>query len=176
MEEYPWQSTAVFEPSGNSCQDKIQSQKVTAGNDDGLLQKLSRPRNLESDSASAKLDSRRSKNCLSEDFAMPDTTNTSNQIANPEVVAITLADDGISPQRMDEIRDSITDAEWERFRGFDHVAIGRRTSNEPFAIMLGFGSGPSEELADFALALPSTASFFIVWHRNLVRAAQDIES
>jgi hypothetical protein len=35
-ERHPWQSTTVFEPSGNSGNGKIPKKKPTVGNDDGL--------------------------------------------------------------------------------------------------------------------------------------------
>lgn len=101
---------------------------------------------------------------------MPDSMNAANQLPNVERVPLP-SDDFISPQRRDQIYEGITDAEWDKYRDFEQVAIGRRTPGEPYAIMLGFHRGPSEELADFAMALPPTASFFIAWHRNVIRAA-----
>jgi hypothetical protein len=74
------------------------------------------------------------------------------------------ADDVISPQRMDQIVDAISLAEWEQFRDYPDVVIGRMNADEPFRILGGFASG--EALADLVLSLPKTASCFVAWHRD----------
>jgi hypothetical protein len=107
---------------------------------------------------------------------MPDAINVDAQNAaqanqSSGVVAPASVHAGLTPWQMDEIYDRIPDAEWEKFRGFERVAIGRRVPTDPYCILLGFASGPSEELADLYEALPDTAYFFVSWHRDVKQAA-----
>jgi len=100
---------------------------------------------------------------------MSSSIDLSTQSANLNAAVANLPP-AISIRQRDEIYDSISSGEWEQFREFPDVVIGRLNGDEPFRILGGFATGKA--LADLVLSLPQTASCFIAWHRDRIETTE----